>query len=133
MPRIEDGVRRAVQQAVGHLLGRIGREHRAQVLDGLLGGVVGDVRSIAEGCRDVVEHFQEARRVVCGLGREVRATEHREQLGSEEDAHGPTTVAIGRYDVGHVHLVDVGPALPVDLDGHEALVECMTWHQWHEA
>jgi hypothetical protein len=43
--------------------------------------------------------------------------------GREKDRHRPTTVPTHQLRGGHVHLVDVGTFLTVDLDSHEIISE----------
>ncbi len=56
------------------------------------------------------------------LGWVVRPAEERRACGREKDGHRPAPVAGERNDGVHVHRVDVGALLAVDLDRNEVLV-----------
>ena len=79
-----------------------------------LGGNV--VRMLPVRAGDRAQHLAERGQPVPGLGREVRPAEERLAVGREEDGERPAALAGEGDDRVHVHRVDVGPLLPVDLD-----------------
>ena len=93
-------------------------------LDDLV-GVLGDLVTLRAPELLAVSHdVVEARTTADRSRRIVRAAEVRLEVGRQEHAHRPTTVAVVHADDGrHVDLVDVGSLLAVDLDAHELLVE----------
>ncbi len=70
-----------------------------------------------------VDDRQEARRSLAIARREIRPAEERAAVGRQEQRHRPAP-GPERLKRGHVDLVDVGPLLAVDLDAHEARVQC---------
>lgn len=86
-------------------------------------GYLGDlVEAVRPGGDDTFEHLTEGRHAVAGLGREVRTEVEGLGVGGQEDGHRPATLT-GRGLHGlHVHGVDVGPLLTVDLHVDEVLV-----------
>ncbi len=109
------------------------------VLAGLLAGAVGELplpqlaHDLARDLVDLaapvrprpvhaVEHLREGGHAVPGLGREVRTEVEGLGVRREEDGHGPAALTGRRLHGLHVHGVDVGPLLAVDLDVHELLV-----------
>jgi hypothetical protein len=99
------------------VLERVGREARGRARDG-----VGDGRTLlCDGVAPLgprllhgVQQLEEV------LARVVRAAEERLSVRGEEARHGPAALPGERGGGRHVHGVDVGPLLAVDLHGHEA-------------
>ena len=69
------------------------------------------------------DNRQEPRRSLAITRRKIRPAEERAAVGRQEQRHRPAP-GPERLKRGHVHLVDVGPLLAVDLDAHEARVQC---------
>ncbi|ESU51522.1 hypothetical protein P376_0494 [Streptomyces sp. HCCB10043] len=87
-------------------------------------GDLGDlVTPVGPGGRDPFQNLLEGGRAVPGLGREVGPEVEGFGVRREKHGHRPPTVPGGRLNGLHVHGVDVGPLLPVDLHGHEVRVE----------
>lgn len=101
-----------------------GRQGPAREIAHDAAGHLGDLLApVRPGGGDPFEHLLEGRHAVAGLGREVRAEVEGFGLGGEEDGHRPAALA-GRGLHGlHVHGVDVGPLLAVDLHRDEVRVE----------
>ena len=78
---------------------------------------------LAPGPIDALEHLPERRHTVARLVREVGAAIERPAVGRQEDRHRPAATAGHRLDGRHVHLVEVGPFLAIDLDRDEVVVE----------
>ena len=57
------------------------------------------------------------------LGGEISAAVERLEVGGEPGRERPAAPPCHRLNVGHVHLIDVGALLAVDLDGDEVGVE----------
>lgn len=117
------------QQGLGQLgfarqAARGGRQGPAREIAHDAPGHLGDLlATVCPGCRDPFEHLLEGGHAVAGLGREVRAEVEGFGLGRQEDGHRPATLASRGLHGLHVHGVDVGPLLTVDLHRDEVRVE----------
>ena len=78
--------------------------------------------AFAVGVRHRREHLPERRHPVPRFRRVVRPAEERLAVGRQEHRHRPAAVAAERDDRVHVHGVEVGTFLAVDLDVDEPLV-----------
>jgi hypothetical protein len=109
-----DEPRRAGERVV---VERVGGEPRCRPRDGVgdRGALLRDgVAPLGPRLPDGVEQLAEV------LPRVVGAAVERVAVGREEARHGPATLPRQRGRGRHVHRVDVGPLLAVDLHGHEA-------------
>ncbi len=80
-------------------------------------------------CRPGIGHCgedgPELRHPPAGPVGEVGAGEEGAPVGQGEDAHRPATLTGRRLHRFHVDGVDVGPLLPVDLDGDDEIVHLL--------
>ena len=132
-------LRRAAEAAVAHV-GRASRSaaRHGRAMSGESGSSEGSTRLRAPSCSRIwpaaavnalalgrprfdhrLHHHPEARHSLARLRREVGAAVERHALGVAEHGQRPAAVTGHRLDRLHVDVVDVGPLLPVDLDGHE--------------
>ena len=130
------------QRGLQRLARRLQVARAAHVLDQLARGPRHVRAPFAVRVGDCAQHLAEARQPMARLRREVRPAEERLTLGSQEHGHRPAAVAGQCHDRVHVHRVEVGPLLAVDLDVHERSFissavawsskdSCsITWHQW---
>jgi uncharacterized membrane protein YbaN (DUF454 family) len=118
--QVEGGVCRALGVGSARAVAAV---VRGQLLD--------EVRRLRRDARAVApprlghrgEHLGERRHAIAALGREVGAAVERLQVRGQEDGERPAAAAGHRLHGAHVHRVDVGPLLAVDLDRHELGVE----------
>ena len=68
------------------------------------------------------QHLAETRHAHPRLGRPVRATVKRLQIGRQEYRHRPAAAPRHQLHGVHVDLIQVRPLLAIDLDAHEVLV-----------
>ncbi len=89
------------------------------------GGLLGAGPLVAEDARELVHQRGQpvARAARAVAGRKIGPGEERAPLVIEEDGHRPAAVSAEQLDRLHVHAVDVGPLLAVELDANELLVE----------
>ena len=80
------------------------------------------VAAVAVRLGDRAEHLLERRHAVPRLRREVGAAEERLAVGREEHRHRPAALPRQRDDGVHVHRVDIGPLLAIDLHADEEVV-----------
>ncbi len=94
-----------------------GRLRRGDAPRDLRAAVLRVARSSPESFLDCVDHLQEP------LVRKVRPGEEGMKRRGEERRHGPAAAARYRLHGLHVHRVEVGAFLAIDLDRDEVLVE----------
>src|SRR5579884_3714931 len=98
------------------------RLHADDALEELLAGSRHVVRALAVRARDRLEDARETREAVAVGRGEVGPAVEGPSLGGEKDGERPAAVPGEELDGLHVHVVDVGALLAVDLHVHEELV-----------
>jgi hypothetical protein len=122
-----DGRRQLLARArerpgTGAARARRGRR-RGDVARQVLGGAHGLLAARAPDLGEVGQELEQALAAEACLLREVRAREEGLAVGSQDDGHRPAARAGQGLRRPHVHVVDVGTLLAVDLDAHEVSVQ----------
>jgi hypothetical protein len=102
---------------------RCPRRYTQQMPCELVGGVLQPLSVCVPGFSDGAEDVAESRQVEAALAREVGSGVERLGLWRQEDRQRPAPLTGERYGSIHVHCVDIGSFLTIDLDAYEMRVE----------